>query len=116
MINFVDFFFEYVLQAYFLAIFILFGIFLILMMFLWIFTLSYIFLKRPDIRRRFFLFGFFPPLGFSINKEYFNDPYIKKYKKRTLFFLKAALATWLLLSLSIILIIAIALLLNFLFN
>src|SRR3989344_3768003 len=116
MVDFVNFFFEYILQGVFLLLFVLFGISLILMMINWIITLGYIFFKRPDIKEKLVFLGFIPRVksfGFSINKEYFNDPFIKKHKKRTLFFLKAALGIWLIFAISIMLIGLISIFINY---
>ncbi|GEM_PF-3940873 len=117
MVDFVNFFFEYILQGFFVILFLLFGIFLILMMYNRLCLVFYIVFKKPAIRKKISSLKLIERAKFwGFNKEYFNDPFIKKYKTRTLFFLKAALGIWLAFLLAILGIAGVGFLLNYLFN
>jgi len=91
-----NFFYQYILQGFFILLFVLFGIAGILMMYNWIRVVIYL-RKIPKFRKKFFIIGIFPAMAmhkFAWNKDYLHDKYIEKYKSRTRFFMKLALIVW----------------------
>src|SRR3989338_3377780 len=109
------FFFQYILQGYFILLFILFGIGVIGSTFYWFKVVFYIWFKKPKIREKLFWLFIIPKprhFFFAFNKEDFNDKFISENKKKTLKLIKLALISWLIAFASVLLILLIGIALS----